>query len=568
VAPSATRQLASRARRRVQGHQTDDAPARSAEHRRVVDAFFVAARGRDLDGLLSVLDPDLVLRSYQGTRGSDPTATVRCAGRVAERALMFAQPSAELRPVLVNGRVGVVATVGGVPMSLMAFTVDNHLITRIDALVDRNDFVDSTYDLALVDWLTSYQFFALRLNRAVADRTGDDSLLDYFGPDAHRHRVMLEPLRRRDELQADADELRRSLDQQGFSPSRTRYLHVLVNALAMTCRRLDGEVIPLREQARVCFDIDVDHVPEADFEHALSMYDDALPGHGDVRIRLDQWRDRHTMPAGQAELLRQIVLSAVSESARRTEALVPGFRPFDVDIGEVHDLPVRAVADSSPTGTSRVLVNPALPFNIADLLYLVCHEAVPGHLTEIDMKQRTLVEQSGFRDQHIGCLLTPPFVISEGLALWAHELIFPTDDEQRWLEREVYPLIGITSDGSDLRTIHQATDLLLAVRGNAALMLDDGCSIGEVEQYLMRYALVDAPAAERAIRSLRRPFCEAYVFAYQAGRSLLAPSAHRPDLLTTFVQCLTTQTLPSDLTNRSGHDVDPLRHTPADTPPV
>ncbi len=408
-----------------------------------------------------------------------------------------------------------------------------------------------------MDWLTDYQIFALRLNRAVADRTGDDSLLDYFGPAEQRIEVSLEPVREPDELLADAGELRRSVDEQGFSPPRTAYLRTLVEALAMTCRRLDGEAIPLREQARVCFDIDVDHVPESDFESALAMYDDALAGHGDVRTRLEQWRDRHTMPPGHPDLLRQIVLAAVSESTRRTEALVPGYRAFDVDIGQVHDLPVRAVADYSPHGTSRVLVNPDLSFNVADLLYVVCHEAVPGHLTEIDMKRRTLVLRSGLREHDIGFLLTPPFVISEGLALWAHELVYPADDEQRWLEREVYPLVGIMPDGSDLRMIHQATDLLLAVRGNAALMLDDGCSTDEVERYLVRYALVDQPVAARAVHSLQRPLCEAYVFAYQAGRSLLAPSIDRPDLVETFVRCLTSQTLPSDLVDRSGDEAHP-----------
>jgi hypothetical protein len=129
---TATRQLASRARRRVRGAEP---PGRDlARQRQVVDAFFAAARGGDFDALVAVLDPDVVLRADGGLPGA--SAIIRGAQVVAGQALMFAGPARLVRPVLVNGAVGVVVTVDGRPVSVMGFTVTGGTISAIDALVD------------------------------------------------------------------------------------------------------------------------------------------------------------------------------------------------------------------------------------------------------------------------------------------------------------------------------------------------------------------------------------------------------------------------------------------------
>lgn len=132
--PAATRQLASRARRRVRGVETP-ADVDPARRRAVVDAFFAAALGGDLDGLVALLDPDVVLRS---DRGPGLTATIRGAQRVAGQAVMFADPAATLVPVLVNGAAGVVVVAPVGPVAVMGFTVRGERIVAIDALNDRD----------------------------------------------------------------------------------------------------------------------------------------------------------------------------------------------------------------------------------------------------------------------------------------------------------------------------------------------------------------------------------------------------------------------------------------------
>jgi RNA polymerase sigma factor (sigma-70 family) len=133
--PAAARQLASRARRRVQA----SAPMPEgdvADQRRVVDAFVAAARRGDLDSLIAVLDPDVVLRGDDGTEGRRAEREVRGAANVARLALAFSRPHQIVRPVLVNGAAGILATVRGRPVSLLAFTVRRGKIAQIHVLAD------------------------------------------------------------------------------------------------------------------------------------------------------------------------------------------------------------------------------------------------------------------------------------------------------------------------------------------------------------------------------------------------------------------------------------------------
>jgi RNA polymerase sigma factor (sigma-70 family) len=133
--PEATRQLASRARRRVQGQAPVPDPD-LAEQRRVVDAFFAAAREGDFEGLVAVLDPDVVSRADGGAMRPEVTAITRGAREVAARALTFARLSPFVRPALVNGAAGVVVAPHGEPFAVMGFTVAGGKIVEIDAITD------------------------------------------------------------------------------------------------------------------------------------------------------------------------------------------------------------------------------------------------------------------------------------------------------------------------------------------------------------------------------------------------------------------------------------------------
>jgi RNA polymerase sigma factor (sigma-70 family) len=136
--PAAARQLASRARRRVQGA----APAPDADlarQREVVDAFLAAAREGDFAALLAVLDPDVVVRADGGAVAVGASRVVRGAAAVAEQTLTtggFARLARLARPALVNGAAGVVMAAGGRVVAVVGFTIAGGKIVEIDILAD------------------------------------------------------------------------------------------------------------------------------------------------------------------------------------------------------------------------------------------------------------------------------------------------------------------------------------------------------------------------------------------------------------------------------------------------
>ena len=129
----ATRQLASRARRRVRAAGPTEPDGAIAAQRAVVDAFFTAARAGDLTTLVGLLDPEVVLRTDGFVSGS---AVLRGATTVANAVASGASPRAEFHPVLVNGVAGMLITLNGRPAGLMAFTIVNGRITAVDGITD------------------------------------------------------------------------------------------------------------------------------------------------------------------------------------------------------------------------------------------------------------------------------------------------------------------------------------------------------------------------------------------------------------------------------------------------
>jgi len=146
--PEATRQLASRARRRVHGMTSTPDP-NLVQQRQVVDAFFAAARGGDFEALVAVLHPDVVLRADGGVSRPKLSRTIRGAEAVARSAQSAAMPTAVLRPVLVNGAAGVLVLVNGRLFSVMAFTVNTGKVVEIDVIADPERLSQLEFDLSL-----------------------------------------------------------------------------------------------------------------------------------------------------------------------------------------------------------------------------------------------------------------------------------------------------------------------------------------------------------------------------------------------------------------------------------
>ncbi|MEU9111573.1 RNA polymerase sigma factor SigJ [Streptomyces sp. NPDC048483] len=132
--PAATRQLASRARRRVQGTAAPDTDL--PRQREVVHAFLAASRNGDFDALLAVLDPDVLLRADGGAVSPNLSKVVRGARAVVEQAVLFSRFALASQPALVNGAPGLVTLREGRAFSVMGFTIADGKVVEINILAD------------------------------------------------------------------------------------------------------------------------------------------------------------------------------------------------------------------------------------------------------------------------------------------------------------------------------------------------------------------------------------------------------------------------------------------------
>jgi len=146
--PAAVRQLASRARRRVQGAGTAGEVDRR-QQREVVDAFLTALRGGDFDGLVAVLDPDAVVRVDEFAARPGGAREIRGAQNWARGAIAFARAARLMQAALVDGRAGLVLAPHGRLTRALRFTFEQGKITEVDVVADPDRL--RRLDLAVLD---------------------------------------------------------------------------------------------------------------------------------------------------------------------------------------------------------------------------------------------------------------------------------------------------------------------------------------------------------------------------------------------------------------------------------
>ncbi len=130
--PEATRQLASRARRLVRGATPPAAPDLTRQ-RAIVDAYLAASRQGDLDALVAMLDPDVVVRAH----GRAGVMEIRGAEKVARAAMIGGRSATSVRPALINGAAGAVGFDGDIPFVIIAFTTVGERVVMVDVFNDR-----------------------------------------------------------------------------------------------------------------------------------------------------------------------------------------------------------------------------------------------------------------------------------------------------------------------------------------------------------------------------------------------------------------------------------------------
>ena len=400
-------------------------------------------------------------------------------------------------------------------------------------------------------WFRGYILLAFRIDKAVRAVSEESPFVDYYyGPAEWRAQVEAEPLRSAPELLEEAIDLAEVIAGLDVEPRRVVFLSKQLLAMQTVCQKLGGATFRLDEELQRCFDLSlpVSRIPEAQFDHAWARAEETLPGMGAVQDRLETLERHVTLPAEHADHLADLFHYALAEVRSRTQAFVK--LPADETISVQTVRGQLWMANNRFQGQAHSLIELDLDTctYLPGLLTLATHEGYPGHHTELVLKEQLLYHEKGYLEQAIGLLISPQAVISEGIATLASEMLFSREEVGDWLAEHLYPrAAGLVVSPEEARWTSPTVELWMLVQRNAALLLQEGHAVQEVQNYLQQYLRLPATQAAHLLAYLQRPFREGYIFTYTAGAELMRPWLQGTDRQAVFTRFLTEPITPSAL---------------------
>jgi hypothetical protein len=276
-----------------------------------------------------------------------------------------------------------------------------------------------------------------------------------------------------------------------------------------------GERLSYSELFERCHGARVELAPDQQFEHAHALLDRALPGQGDVATRFRAWRDTQLVPQDRLQKGLERLAGEMRHRCRDVFGLPQGEEvTWQLVSGEAW------AGNADYLGQRRTLIriNAELPISSSRMLELVCHEAYPGHHTDGVCKDVGLVQAAGREELSVYAYPTPQALISEGLA--SHGLHALLGDEAETIAADCLRPIGIAHDYETASGVRAAEQLLLAVRSNVAMMLDDGYASAQLRDYARTWLLDEPDQIDEAITNLEARSWLPYESCYPVGLAL------------------------------------------------
>ncbi|MFF0242071.1 DUF885 domain-containing protein [Rhodococcus pyridinivorans] len=361
------------------------------------------------------------------------------------------------------------------------------------------------------DFVNEYLLLGLAFDRL------EEGFVDaYTGDPALRRKVENAPAPDPRDLSHIARRLRDELRGAGLSDERTRFLDVHLRALDCSARKFAGEEIGFVDEVEAYFDVRIAPGDEDTYRDAHRRLDALLPGPGSLTERMQAHRKSEVIPADRLADCVEAFSGALREKVRAVYPLPDTER---VEYEVVGDKPWSGFNYYLGDYRSRVAINSDLEQTMAHLPRLIAHEAYPGHHTEHCRKEAGLVA-AGQAEQTLFLVNTPQCLMAEGLADLALEAIVGPG-WGKWAQ-EIYADLGLRFDGELTEELAEASEQLLPVRQDAALLLHDRRrSHDDVVEFLQRWSLSSPERARQSLRFLSSPLWRAYISTYVEGYRLL-----------------------------------------------
>jgi hypothetical protein len=299
---------------------------------------------------------------------------------------------------------------------------------------------------------------------------------------------------------------------------RYQYLKRMLSALKSKLALLSGEKMSFDEESKALYDAIAPAKPLEYYDKLLNELDSVIPGKGDLIERYSKFREQFIIPS---EKLDTVFKKAILEARRRTlqHIKLPEKENFLVEY--VKDKPWGGYNWFKGNSYSLIQINTDLPNYIDRAIGLACHEGYPGHHVYHSMLEKNFVNGRGWVEFSIYPLFSPQSMISEGLANYGIEVVFPKKEKIKFEKEVLFPLAALNPENTEL--YYHILDLLGKLDNIsidvARQYLDGKITREEGIQRIMKYRIRKREYAEINMKFFEK--YRAYIITYSLGEDLV-----------------------------------------------
>lgn len=270
--------------------------------------------------------------------------------------------------------------------------------------------------------LKDYVLLTLRIDK-LFKKEGSYYIDSYIGPESLKKKVENEEIFEPTILIDDTKRLIKKIDNSDFEYNRKEYIKKHLLAFQTILEILNNKKISFKNQVKNILDLDLVWTDERVFEEGLKLFDNGLPGSGDLNKRYNKWLQRNTYTFNNEQEMLRIINELIK--------VVRDYSSDIVDLPKNDDIIVELVSNKNYGASTRYIgnlksklkINKDLPFNFFQAIPLIAHELYPGHHTEFCMKEKYLVNNKGYFESQVFLLNSPQLVITEGIGEVAFDMI-------------------------------------------------------------------------------------------------------------------------------------------------
>lgn|GEM_PF-1646723 len=399
------------------------------------------------------------------------------------------------------------------------------------------------------NFLKDYVLLILRINK-LFKKEGSYYIDAYIGSDSLKTKVKNEDHFKFQRLIEDANRLLNNLDDIELEDNRKTFMKKHLLAFKSILKLLNNDVINLKQQVKNILDVDLEWTDEKEFENGLKLFDNGLPGNGDLNSRYYDWLQRNTYSFKNDKLMLGFIDSLIKSIRNFSKDIVDMPKEDEVIIDLVSDKNYGASTRYVGNYKSKLNINKDIPFNFFQAIPLIAHELYPGHHTEFCMKEKYLVKEKGYFESTVFLLYSPQLVISEGIGEVAFDMIFSDDYFLSYLTNNIYKKYNIKVDDVNIKSILKASRInsIDQIANNVVMMFEDGRAENEIKNYVRKYTLQPDFMTEHLLSNIKSSqFNKIYATIYYHGKKLVQDYLYEGDQKRKFNELLKKQCYPTML---------------------